>query len=444
MSVKKLDKQVLRYMEITIAGILLILPFHGFLTVWVSSFAGHYTLLRLWKEVIVALLCLGTVYLLAKDKTLRTKLFASNLVKLTLLLIGIILIYSIFELIQDTTTAKAVGYGLIVDARFLVFFLVCLVVSAKSSWLKNNAKVLILVPAIAVAAFAIAQYLILPYDFLKHFGYNDTTISAYETINNNLEHIRVASTLRGANPLGAYIILPLSLIAVLLFREKKEIRDKIMIGIGLVMALVFSFSRSAWIGAGVAIGLLIWLQIRSKKISNKVYVLAGLVIAVIVGGAFLLKDSSTFENVFLHTEEGSVNVSSNEGHLTAFKNASRDVVNSPLGSGVGTAGPQSVYNNAQSRIAENFYLQIGQEIGIIGMALFIAVIILVGRLLWQSRVENLNLALFVSLVGLCVTNLFLHAWTDDTLSYIFFGLAGISLAPVILKPIKHKPNAKSK
>lgn len=413
----------------SIAGVLILLPFHAFLTVWVASWAGHYTLLRLWKEVIVALICLGTVYLLAKDKALRTKLFASNLVRLSLVLIGIIFVYTIFELIQGTTNDKAVGYGLIVDARFLVFFLVCLVVSAKSSWLKNNARVLILAPAIVVVAFAVAQYLILPYDFLRHFGYGEATIGAYETINNNLEHLRVVSTLRGANPLGAYIILPLSLIVVLLFREKKERRDKIMIGVGLTMALVFSFSRSAWIGAGMSIGLLVWLQLKSKKVRVRALLVASLALVLMAGGAFLLRDSATFENVVLHTEEGSSNISSNEGHFTAFKGAASDVVRAPLGSGVGTAGPQSVYNNGDVRIAENYYLQIGQEIGVIGMAIFIAIIFLVARMLWDGRADNLSLALFASLVGLSVTNLFLHAWADDTLAYTFWGLAGLALAP---------------
>ena len=32
--------------------IMALLPFHAFLTIWLSTFVGHYTALRLWKEVL--------------------------------------------------------------------------------------------------------------------------------------------------------------------------------------------------------------------------------------------------------------------------------------------------------------------------------------------------------------------------------------------------------
>ena len=37
--------------------------------------------------------------------------------------------------------------------------------------------------------------------------------------------------------------------------------------------------------------------------------------------------------------------------------------------------------------------------------------------------------LFVSLIGISFINLLSHAWADDTLSLLWFGLAGIALAP---------------
>jgi hypothetical protein len=43
----------------------------------------------------------------------------------------------------------------------------------------------------------------------------------------------------------------------------------------------------------------------------------------------------------------------------------------------------------------------------------------------QSR---LALVLFASLIGITVVNLLSHAWTDDTLAYVWWGFAGIALA----------------
>jgi O-antigen ligase len=119
-----------------------------------------------------------------------------------------------------------------------------------------------------------------------------------------------------------------------------------------------------------------------------------------------------------------------------------DIVSHPQGGGVGTAGPADFYNPGIARIAENYFLQIGQEAGIIGMALFIAICLFVGGLLYKLRAEPLAMALFVSLIGITFVNLLSHAWTDDTLAYIWWGLAGVALAPILAG--RQKANGKKR
>ena len=121
-----------------------------------------------------------------------------------------------------------------------------------------------------------------------------------------------------------------------------------------------------------------------------------------------------------------------------MRNGLGDVAGEPLGRGVGTAGPASVYNGSKVRIADNYYIQIAQEIGWLGLIVFLAINFLVLRELWLKRSENLALILLVSFVGLTAVNLVSHAWTDHTLAYIWWGLAGIALAPVILTDRKLK------
>src|SRR6185312_11612434 len=109
-------------------------------------------------------------------------------------------------------------------------------------------KTAVILPATVVIIFALLQFLALPYDFLSHFGYGVNTIFPYETINHNLNHLRVASTLRGANPLGAYLVLVMSTALALLLKSKpKRLSEIIWLGAAL-LAMFFSFSRSAWIG----------------------------------------------------------------------------------------------------------------------------------------------------------------------------------------------------
>jgi O-antigen ligase len=421
------------WLSLLVAVIIVVLPFHAFLTVWLSSSAGHYTLARLWKEFLLVLIVLGALYLLLTDRNLLRKFFKLWLVRLILLYILVAAISAAAAYHSHSVTPKAMWYGLLVDLRFLVFFLAVLVIAARSDWLGRQWRWLLLVPALLVSAFAILQYWILPYDFLKHFGYGDSTIPAYETINHNLHHLRVASTLRGANPLGAYLILPISVLCLAFIKEKKQRLNIAVFGVGLLLALVFSFSRSAWLGALLAAGLIVWLGLKSDRVRAKIgWFVAGAVLLLIVMG-LLLRNNLTYQNFVFHTDRSSkIASTSDQGHSVAFKLAWHDITHQPLGRGVGTAGPQSIYNDKPGRIAENYYLQIGQESGLEGLLLFVAICVLVAKMLYARRAEPLALVLFASFIGIALVNLLSHGWADDTLAYIWWGLAGVTLAPAIL------------
>ena len=422
-----------------IAGLIIVLlPFHAFLTIWLSSLTGHYTLLRLWKEFLLLPLAAGAIYYLLKDKPLRTKFTDSWLIRLIFIYFLLLSLATAVPLAAGDVSAKAAWYGLLVDSRFLVFFLAVLVIADRSSWLAGRWQKLMLAPAVLVAAFAVLQYLVLPYDFLKHFGYGDSTISPYETINHSLNHIRVASTLRGANPLGAYLILPINAMAIYLIGEKRQRTNKLILAAGLLMALAFSFSRSAWLGAIVAVAVVCWLALRSHQARRLALYGVGALAALGIILGLVFHNNHQFQETFLHTESASAaKESSNYGHRSALTRAVKDVAHHPLGGGVGTAGPQSFYNKDLPRIAENYYLQIGQEAGLVGAALFIAIIALVFIRLYSLKHQPLALSLLASLVGISVVGLLSHVWTDDTLAYVWWGLAGICLSPVILTD-RHK------
>jgi hypothetical protein len=417
-----------------IAGLIIVLlPFHAFLTVWLSSLFGHYTLLRLWKEFLLVPLAAGSIYYLLRDKGLRDRFLGSWLIRLILIYFLVLAAGAAVPLMTGDVSAKAAWYGLLVDSRFLVFFLAVFVLAAESDRLERSWRKLLLAPAVLVAAFAVLQYLVLPYDFLKHFGYGDATISPYETINHNINHIRVASTLRGANPLGAYLILPISTLAVYLLKEKRQRLDKVVLGGGMLLALVFSFSRSAWIGAVLAVAVICWQLLSGTKSRRIILYGIAVVTAAAVVLTLALHDNHAFQETFLHTETASASPeSSNYGHRAAMERAVKDIFHHPFGGGAGTAGPQSVYNNNLPRIAENYYLQIGQETGLIGLVLFVAITVLMMLELYRRRTGPMALALFASLAGISLVGLLSHVWADDTLAYIWWGLAAICLSPVIL------------
>lgn len=413
--------------------IILLIPFHAFLTVWGSSLVGHYTALRLWKEVLLVVCAAAAIFLIASDHKIRSHTLSRRLVWLILGYMGFSIIWGIISLTGNEVTPKALGYGLIVNLRFLVFFLITWAVALRLAKLRVHWQWIVLWPAAIVIIFGLLQVFVLPANFLSNFGYHEAaTIAPYETVNNNPYYVRVASTLRGANPLGAYLLIPISLLSTLILRGKRQK----LYGAALALALVlqfFTYSRSALIGSFLAIGTVIVLSVRSAQ-GRKVmaYIAAGLV-AVLAVTTLVWHDNPRFQNIVFHTEDNSkVARSSNDDRENALRGGIGEIAREPLGEGPGTAGPASVYNN-KIKIAENYYVQIAQETGWLGLGLFLLISAGVGYLLWLRRDHPLALSLFASLVGLTFINLLSHAWTDDTLAYIWWGLAGIAMAPGLNK-----------
>lgn len=409
--------------------IFLVIPFHAFLTIWGADLFGHYTALRLWKEVLLVIASLGLLFLVAFDHKIRTNTLTRRLVWLILAYTAVNCVWGAIALYTNDVDAKAVGYGLIVNLRFLAFFLLCWSLGLRMSRLRNHWQWLILWPAAVVVVFGLLQVFVLPKDFLVHFGYGVQTIEPFETINNDSSYVRIASTLRGANPLGAYLLIPLSMLAVLIAKRQQN-KKQIALFVGGIIVLFFTFSRSAWIGALLAFATIAIVQY-PKLYTNRKFIVASVVVAIIgVLSAVGLQSNSRFQNLIFHTHDNSqVATSSNDMRASALQNGIDDVADDPLGDGPGSAGPASVHNDGKARISENYYMQIAQETGWIGLILFLLINAGVGFLLWLRRDDNLALSLFASLIGISFINLLSHAWTDDTLAYLWWGMAGIAMIP---------------
>ncbi len=258
------------------------MPFHAFLTVWASSHFGHYITLRLWKEVLLVICVLGVLYLIATDHKIRFHTLSRRLVWLILGYVVLTVTWGLLALNQHDVTSKALGYGLISNLRFLAFFLVTWAVALRMARLRTHWQWLVLWSAMGVVIFGLLQAFVLPNDFLRHFGYGEATIPVYGTINHNQDYIRIASTLRGANPLGAYLLVPISLLSVLLIRNGRNWRQGFFLAAALVV-LFFSFSRSAWIGAALSIIVILFLSRLSRQTQRIALVAAGVLILTATG-----------------------------------------------------------------------------------------------------------------------------------------------------------------
>ncbi len=425
-----MNKIFLRSSQYIIAFILVIMPFHAFLTVWMNSFIGHYTIIRLWKEILILTLLLPCLFFLSLKYNLKKLSKTSILIYLSIVYVLLSLVIGLIAYITHNVSLKALGYGLDINLRYIIFFWLCVYISKNTSWLKANWLSFLIIPGLIVIIFGLLQHYLLPADFLIHFGYGSSTIVPFQTVDSNINYIRLQSTLRGANLLGVYLIIIIPAIFYKLYKSKK-IANRILWGLSFLSSLIvmyYSYSRSSYIGLFITLSILVWL-LGSHKYRKIILIGSSLILLLSVGAFIIFRNNQTIQDTFLHTSSNSKSVvSSNHNHASSTSTGLRDVVHQPLGRGVGTAGPASLYNNHPARIAENYYLQITQEVGIIGLMLFVGILAVIAVSLYINRQDSLSLILIVSLAGISFVNLLSHAWADDTLSIVWFGFAGIALS----------------
>ncbi|MFS8120085.1 MAG: hypothetical protein ACMG55_16590, partial [Microcoleus sp.] len=125
-------------------------------------------------------------------------------------------------------------------------------------------------------------------------------------------------------------------------------------------------------------------------------------------------------------------VDSNLGHIDSVVQSSGRVLSQPLGGGIGSTGSASLLG-ASPLIVENQYLFTAHEAGWIGAALYIAIIFAVQRELYRRRQDWRARAVFASGIGLIVIGLLLPVFTDDTLVYVWWGLAAATMPLIASK-----------
>jgi len=407
---------------VVFGGIVLHAPFSvGFSTLFPDS----ELLIKSWKEILLGVATLLLPVLLTIHK--RWNIFKEPL----FLLIAAFAALNIALIPLYFTGIEATLAGILVNLRYLLFFvLVYVALALYPQYIRLFIKVFV-AGALVVLAFAILQITVLPNDFLKYLGYGESTIMPFLTVDQNDSFIRINSTLRGPNPLGAYAMVVLVLLLAFWLKAPRETtkREQILMGIlgvGGIVALWASYSRSAVLGIVVAIGLVLFVTI-GKKISKTIWVILA-VVALLLGGSLVaLKDTDFVSNVLLHEDPSEGNsVNSNDGHADSLIDGTNRVLRQPLGGGIGSTGSASLLTDSPL-IIENQYLFIAHETGWIGLGMFVAIAWLILSKLWRGRKDWFVLGVFASGVALALIGLIQPVWVDETVAIIWWGLAAIAL-----------------
>ena len=129
MKVSELKYTVLSWASFLTILIIVLMPFHAFLTVWGASIFHHYTALRLWKEVLLVICGIFALFLVFTDWKIRSHTLSRRLVWLIIAYAIVTVLWGLVALHNKDVTPKALGYGVIVNLRFLAFFVLTAAVS---------------------------------------------------------------------------------------------------------------------------------------------------------------------------------------------------------------------------------------------------------------------------------------------------------------------------
>ncbi|TAL15286.1 hypothetical protein EPN95_00130 [Patescibacteria group bacterium] len=418
----KLEKAYVVILLTIFGGIVLQAP----ISVGLGALLPHFDLLiKSWAEILMLVATVLGIIILRRER--RMAILKEPL------MVGVAIYAGFYalSLLLFGGEISSVAAGLAIDLRYILFFVLVYIALR----LHPDYRVLFIKVGIAgalvVMIFALLQVFILPADVLKYIGYNTNTIAPYLTVDQNHAFIRINSTLRGPNPLGAYAGIVLALVLAFWFRAKYAmfklpVLPTVVIFVGSLVAVWVSYSRSALIGAAIAVFIVLAVTL-SRKISRQGWIIGAVIVFATVGGLFAVTNPTFVSNVLLHENpSGGSSTNSNQGHISSLQDGILRFVVQPFGAGVGSTGSASLHTDTPL-IIENQYLFVAHESGWLGLAFFLMIFIGVMSRLWQRRSGWLALGVFASGVGLAIIGLLLPVWVDDTVAIVWWGLAAVAI-----------------
>jgi predicted aspartyl protease len=401
----------------------------GVVSVLAEVHAGEAALLvKSWKEVLLGVI--GVLLAIAVWRSGQWRKVARQ--KLLWLVAAIAFIHVVLFAVFDNDYVGEIA-ALLIDLRMYLLFVEVYVAVLLWPELRRTLTVAGIASMGIIASFALLQATVLPRDVLAPLGYSKATIQPYLTVDLNDDFVRINSTLRGPNPLGAVAVMAISIGAAVILRRvpmRRWQKNALWGGVAAsVVALWSSYSRSAWLGVFAAIVVLA-VAVGVRRIPKHI-ALGVLAAAVLLLGVTLaLKDTPLVQNVVFHTNPDSPTVhKSDDGHLDSLRHGTEAMLSQPLGAGLGSTGSASLLTE-EPVIIENQYFYMAHESGWLGLGLQLWLFGWVLVLLWQERLRVLGLGLFAAGIGLGVIGLVLPVWADDTVALLWWGLAGVAVAGV--------------
>jgi hypothetical protein len=430
--------------------------------------------LGFWKEGMVAGLTLAAI-IRAREHPVRFDL----LDRLAICYVALGLLYLVG---QPFLVGSAVGAHLSFYARelgwrsdvlYIGLFVVCrhlgVTIEQIEATLRRVLKVAVIMAVVGVYEF------FRPYSF-NHFVTVTLQLGRYQAnvlhsplldpsnilaFANGTHRVRIGSLLVNNLNDGWYYVLGLGIAMELIVRGRS--RPWLYASLPILgAALLFTQSRAAIVAGGVTTVFALRAQI-GRIVQHRVRI--AVMVALLGAAALPVVLSAGLGHRFV-SSSSSV---SNTGHVNGVREGLRIMGQYPLGRGLATGaggGQNAVTKGLSSEssifIPEDQWLQIGTQLGLLGLALYIAVLVLIiSRLVPRSHDPTTAGAAIAAggmrnaLLGILVGGLFLQTFTEPVVSWTVFALCGIAvgamdeigaaekLGPYISRPASPQPEMAS-
>jgi hypothetical protein len=407
-------------------------------TLFGAGIRGHpLTAIQAWKDVLLATAFVRVAFDALRARTLPFRVRLPD--AFAVAFAALVVLYAVIpqEWLDGAATTKGIAYALRHDVAGIAAYFIGRSVAVDLRRLRP----VILVTAVAVAAWGLVDVYAISLDWWRHngtVGYFRNQLDfkytpalsglpenfVYNTGDEQNVLRRLVSTF--LSPLGAAYLCAIALLL--------SPRKRIAIPLAAIAAagLLFTYTRAALIALAAA---LVVVAVASRR----VWPLAAAVAVAVVGIAFVeafphVGPETSFTTQELryqraHGEEQasgsatSTSEASTESHLTSLRAGARTVFHHPQGFGLGNAGEVAYRSDVDIKAGESNYTELGVETGLIGALLFIAWnASLLVELVRLRRAEVAAVLAFVLVVAVQT-----DAYGIPWLAYCVWWLAGSAL-----------------
>lgn len=337
---------------------------------------------------------------------------------------------------------RLLGYRL--DAGYLLLFVAARHAPITATWRRRFVASLIAVTAV-VAAFGIYEW-ITPAGY-QNFVVNQLGLLTYSTdvlntpatdVNQivtwmTLHPTRVASVFGGPFDLADYLLIAGGVLLERVVRKGVAARDLLVLAV--VGLALYSTQTRANLVALAFMAVLIVVPGRGRVLWNRLRI-GALVVLVVLAMAPSIAGSRL---------GGAANsAGSTQGHINEIRSGIDQMNRQPLGTGLGTAPAVAVRDlNQPLLISDNSILQVGDELGVLMVVPWLAIIVLtlvgLSRAIRDGDDPHLAAGARLALVGLLVAGQGHHAFQVFAVVWPLWALIGLGVSGTEVRPRRFGP-----